>query len=253
MRRDALLRLAVHSLGMTRLVTMPYRCGHIAPLCLCLLTAFACVARAETIIDDFSTPHPAFGDVNSGNAVFDVVISGAGIATSRDGLGQSWPPGAMALPGSVAGGVFHVTQLGGPSHSLFLQYDAHGDGVGGAMPTMPGGPYDVTGLTEFRIDVSGLSGSLYWYVAVGDALGSASGSPAISLVNGVNTLPVWSNLAYIDLTSLSSLQLGIINYSNAPSSVDIHNFRMDVTLVPEPASLGLLVCGFAPAVLRRFR
>jgi hypothetical protein len=221
-----------------------------------LVTIFALASalQAETIIDDFTTPAAPFGSPFYGHAIYDQSISGAGIATSRDLSGQAIPIAGIAIPpAQITGGELVLTNVLGAQVTMFVVYDAHGDGLQAVMPTMPGGPYDLSAVTEFRIDASNLIGSLEWFVYAFDSFGSGSGSGAsIPLVNGVNVIPVTAgNFQYVDFSSVATLHFGISNYSNALASGSFDNFRIDMDLVPEPASAVLLFLGFGAGLLKR--
>jgi hypothetical protein len=212
------------------------------------------LGSAETIIDDFTTPSAPFGSAFFGHAIYDQPISGAGIATSRDLSGQAVPLSAIARPpAQITGGELVMTNVPGSFVTMFVVYDAHGDGMAGAVPTMPGGPYDLSAMTEFRIDVSNLTGSLEWFVFAVDSFGSGAGSGVnIPLVNGVNAISASAgNFHFVDFSSIATLHFGIANYSNASASANLDNFRIDLDLVPEPSSAVLLCLGFGGALMRR--
>lgn len=197
-------------------------------------------ARAAMLVDDFSTPHAPFGDAFDGEAVWDVPISGAGLASSRDGHSQLVVDGT--LPGEVTAGQLVVTDLLSSSSqaTLFMVYDAAGDATTSAVQTMPGGPFDLTGVTEFRIDASDLVGELTWFFAIGWGSGSA-GSSTFSLANGVNAIPTTAIYSGVDFSDVRTIHFGVTNASETPGSVKLDNFRFQ--LVPEPTSLALLAVG----------
>jgi hypothetical protein len=227
-----------------------------ALLAILCLSTLAGIVRAETIIDDFTTPSAPFGSSAFGHAIYDQSISGAGIATSRDLSGQAFPMSAISTPPAhITGGELVMTNVPGAFVTMFVVYDAHGDGMAGAMPTMPGGPYDLSAMTEFRIDVNNLTGSLEWFVFAVDSFGSGAGSGMnVPLVNGVNAIPVTAgNFHFVDFSSIATLHFGIANYSNAPASANLDNFRIDMDFVPEPSSTVLLFVGFGGAVMKRAR
>jgi hypothetical protein len=220
---------------------------------LCVLLS---VSQAETIIDDFTTPSAPFGSALFGHAIYDQSISGAGIATSRDLGGQAVPTSAIATPpAQIMGGELVMTNVPGSLVTMFVVYDAHGDGGAGVMPTMPGGPYDLSAMTEFRIDVRNLTGSLEWFVFAFDSFGTGAGSGVnIPLVNGMNAIPVTAgNFHFVNFSSIATLHFGIANHSNAPASANLDNFRIDMDLVPEPSSAMLLLVGLGGAVMKRSR
>jgi hypothetical protein len=148
-----------------------------------------------------------------------------------------------------------MTNVPGAQVTMFVVYDAHGDGSPGVAITMPGGPYDLSAMTEFRIDVSNLTGSLEWFVFAFDSFGSGAGSGVnIPLTNGVNAISASAgNFHFVDFSSIATLHFGIANYSNAPASANLDNFRIDMDLVPEPSSVVLLFVGFGGAVMKRAR
>jgi hypothetical protein len=227
-----------------------------ALLAILCLSTLAGIARAETIIDDFSTPAAPFGSAFYGHAHYDQTISGAGIATSRDLSGQAIPiTGISTPPAQITGGELVMTNVPGAQVTMFVVYDAHGDGSPGVAITMPGGPYDLSAMTEFRIDVSNLTGSLEWFVFAFDSFGSGAGSGVnIPLTNGVNAISASAgNFHFVDFSSIATLHFGIANYSNAPASANLDNFRIDMDLVPEPSSVVLLFVGFGGAVMKRAR
>jgi len=208
-----------------------------------LAAGFAGLSNAETLIDDFTTPTSPFGDAGDGDAVWDQPIAGAGFATSRDAHSQLVVDGD--LPGQVTGGQLVITDLL-PTFSqatLFMVYDAAGDASTPAVQTMPGGPFDMSTVTEFRIDASELEGDLSWFFAIGWG-GGGAGSFAFPLSNGVNAIPTTSISSGVDFADVRTVHFGVINASETtPGSVKLDNFRVDASNVPEPSSVALLCLG----------
>lgn len=203
---------------------------HHTLLCLCGLLVFVVLCRdagAETLIDDFSTPNSAFGNRDTGEGLYDVPFNGAGFARSRD-MDTLYTP-AGSLPAEVDAGQLVITDLAGSGSTaaVYVIYDSV-DGSALLGQPMPGGPVDLSRVTEFRIDASGVTGDMYWAFGIAYWSGSSFVN-SVPLVNGINAIPASAINAFADYTNVHAIFLAVVNRTpGTPGSATLDDFRIDL-------------------------
>lgn len=234
---------------------------------LCGLLAFSSLSFADTVIDDF-------GVVQGGGAGFllrddtnDAVpttLLEAGLATSNV-VGGSRFTSVSAISGAVAPGVLEakVSVSTAAPGALSVSADAASPGVVGAWQVMwdangaglgGGSGIDLTSggvLDRLAVDVLSADAGATTTFMLTDALNSTASlsiiSPGVSSSTRVY-FPFEDFVGVADLTAVTGIRMDI----TGPAATDMMVDRVfTMTVVPEPAGLGLL--GIALLAVRRKR